>query len=231
MSSITIIIPALNEEGNILETVQEVVPLLEKHFSDYEILLFDDCSTDKTGALADGLAARNPKIKVIHNPVTMGLGFNYKSGVEKATKDYVMMIPGDNEIMGESFEEMFRLLGQKDIVIPHTTNMEIRPLGRQILSRAFTGLINLISGLNIKYYNGTVIHKRSVIQAFKIDTDSFAYQAEALVRLIRSGRTYVETGMVLKERKAGRSKALRAKNVVRVLKSILKMIYEVRFKS
>ncbi len=231
MSSITIIIPALNEEGNIVETLQEVVPLLEKHFQDYEVLLFDDGSTDQTGVLADQLAAKNPKIKVTHNKVCMGLGYNYKAGVEKACKDYVMMIPGDNEIKGESFEEMFRLLGPKDIVIPHTVNMEVRPLGRQLLSRAFTSLINLISGLNIQYYNGTVIHRRSIIQKAKIDTDSFAYQAEALVRLIRGGATYVETGMVLVERKAGRSKALRMKNVIRVLKSICKMIVEVRLKT
>ncbi len=230
MASITVIVPALNEEGNIVETIREITPILERHFGDYEVFIFDDGSTDRTGTLADELSAKNQKINVIHNPTTMGLGYNYKKGVEKATKDFVMMIPGDNEITGESFEEMFRHLGEKDIVIPHTVNSEIRPLGRQILSTAYTAIINLISGLNVKYYNGTVIHKRDIIQSARIDTDSFAYQSEALVRLIREGRTYVETGMVLKERKAGQSKALRPKNVQRVLKSIWKMFVDIRLK-
>jgi dolichol-phosphate mannosyltransferase len=228
--SLTVIVPAYNEEGNLRGTIESIVPLLEREFGDYEILIFNDFSADQTGKIADELASGNKKIKVIHNPRNMGLGFNYKKGVEMASKDYVIMIPGDNEITNESFEIMFKNLGAKDIVIPHTVNTEIRPLGRQALSKGFTTLMNLISGLNIKYYNGTVIHKRSIIQSIGIETDSFAYQSEALIKLIKSGKTYIETPMYLKERGYGKSKALRLKNVVRVLKSMGKIFYEVRIK-
>ncbi len=229
MRSITVIMPAFNEEGNIGATLDEIVPLIAENFEDFEVLVFNDCSADKTGAIADAWSAKDPRVKVVHNPVNKGLGYNYRKGVEMASKDYVIMIPGDNEITGDSFREMFGVLGQKDIVVPYTTNVYIRPLARQILSKTYTLIINFLFGLNVRYYNGTVIHKRSIIQPFRIQTDSFSYQTEALVKLIKSGKTYIETGMVLKPRGFGESKALRLKNVARVFKSIAKLFFDVHF--
>ena len=219
-SSITVIIPAFNEEGNLSGTFEDIVPLLEKHFNDYEVLVYNDFSTDRTGPIADEWAKKNPKIKVIHNPKNMGLGFNYLDGVKRAAKDYIIMVPGDNEITGDSYETMFNALGPKDIIIPYTVNTKIRPPGRQVLSKAYTILMNFLFGLKVKYYNGTVIHKRSVIQSITIETHGFAYQAEALIKLIKAGRTYDEVEMYLKERRYGRSKALHPRNVYRVLKTI-----------
>ena len=227
LSSITVIIPAYNEAGNLPGTVADIVPLVQKHFQDYEILIFDDHSSDETGPIADEAARKNPKIKVIHNPKNMGLGYNYKTGVKMASKDYVIMVPGDNEITGTSFEGMFKKLGPKDIIVPYTVNSEIRPLSRQIVSKAYTHLMNTLFGMNLKYYNGTVIHKRPVIQSIKIETDGFGYQAEALIRLIKSGKTYEHAEMVLKPRTHGKSKAFHPRNVVRVVKSIAQLFFQI----
>lgn len=225
--TLTVIVPALNEEENLSETMQAVEPLLEKWFNDYEILIFNDGSSDQTGSIADHLSSQNKKIRVIHNLQTMGLGYNYKRGVEMATKDYVVMIPGDNEISGESFEAMFKRLGAKEILIPYTINTETRPLVRRWLSKSYTTLINTLFGLKLRYFNGPVIHERSLIQSIVIHTDSFAYQSEALIKLIRLGHTYEEMGMFLKGRKGGKSKAFHLKNVFRVLKSIVQLFNEI----
>lgn len=228
-SSITVIVPAYNEEPNLAQTVNDIVPILEKEFHDFEILIFNDCSTDRTGAIADELAGKHKKVKVIHNPTNMNLGYNYKKGVELATKDYVIMVPGDSETTNDSFHVMFEMLGKADIVIPHTINTEVRTMSRRILSRAYTALMNVLFGLRLKYFNGTVIHKRTVIQSIKIETDSFAYQAEALIKLIKKGHTYAEVGMWLKERGGGESKALRLKNITRVLKAIAQLFRQIHF--
>ena len=230
-TSITVIVPALNEEGNLRQTVEDIVPVLEREFQDYEIFVFNDGSTDKTGTIANELAAKNPKVKPVHNAKCMGLGYNYKKGVELSTQDYVIMIPGDNEITTDSFVAMFQALGKADMVIPYTVNTEIRPWGRRALSRAYTILMNALFGLKLKYFNGTVIHKRPVIQSIRIETDSFAYQAEALIKLIKGGHTYEETGMYLKERTYGKSKALHPKNVYRVCKAIAQLFYQIHVKN
>ena len=82
--SLSVIIPALNEARNIKGCVEEVLAAVDGRFSDYEILIFDDGSTDGTGAIADDIAVGNKQIRVIHNGRTMGFGYNYRTGVEQA---------------------------------------------------------------------------------------------------------------------------------------------------
>jgi glycosyltransferase involved in cell wall biosynthesis len=228
--SISVIIPALNEENNIEPTVQEVLATIDDRFGSYELLIFDDGSTDNTGTIADALAAKYRGVKVIHNEHNMGLGYNYRKGIELAQNDYVVMFPGDNELLGISMEEMLSLIGVADIVVPYTVNYWIRPRLRQLISKAFTSAMNLLFGLRLKYYNGTVIHKSEIIKAVPISTSGFAYQAEILTRLIRSGHSFVEVGMRLREREHGSSKAFKLKNIAGVLKTIVKLALEIYVK-
>ena len=93
-NTITLIVPALNEEGNVGPTVREIVAAVEGDFDDYEILIFDDGSTDGTGAEADRIGAANPKVRVVHNPVNKGLGWNYRAGIEEARMHYVTLVGG-----------------------------------------------------------------------------------------------------------------------------------------
>lgn len=225
--TISIIIPALNEEANIRSTVEEVTAAIGDGFSGYEILIFDDASEDRTGAIADELALRNKSIRVIHNKKRMGLGANYKMGVQLANNDYIMMVPGDNQFMRESIRQIFVPLGTADILIPYTLNYRIRPLHRQAISSAFTSLVNLLFGLRLKYYNGIVVHKKEIIKSVDFSSSGFAYQAEILVRLLKSGRSYKEVGVNILERTHGTSSAFAPQNVHSVLKTLFKLFMDI----
>ena len=227
--TISIIIPALNEEKNIQPTVEEVIAAIGEDFSVYEILIFDDGSKDRTGAVADELALENKNISVIHNVDTLGLGCSYKKGVELAKNDYVMMIPGDNQFLRDSIKPLFLSLGSVDIIAPYTLNYRIRPFSRQVVSWAFTTLVNLLFGLKLKYYNGIVIHKSSIIKSVPISSTGFSYQAEILVRLIKSGHSYKEVGINILERTHGKSSALSSQNIQSVLKALSKLFFEIHF--
>lgn len=228
--SISVIIPALNEEGNLADTVQEVFNALDnKIFGAYEILIFDDGSTDKTGEIADGLASKNENIKVIHNSVNRGFGYNYIEGVKLAKCDYVIMIAGDNELPGNSIKEVLRHAGEADIVIPYIKNKEVRSLFRRIISRTGMTLVNLLFCLRIRYYNGPVLHKSSIIKSVPLTTSSYAYQIEALVQLLKSGCSYFEVGINIRIREHGTTKIFRLKNLVGIIKTIIKLFWKVNF--
>lgn len=228
--TISVIIPALNEEKNILGAVDEVIAALGNRFEDYELLLFDDGSQDRTGELMDNLARANPRIRVTHNAQSRNLGGVYKQGIAAARFDYLFLVPGDNEITGSALVRTLDAIGKADIVIPYPTNMHVRPWIRRIGSRGYTFLINLLFGRRLNYYNGTVICRTADARSIVIRTDSFAYQSEALLKLLRAGKTYVEVGIEIRPLPGRRSSALRLRNLIAVLKAVRHLVMEIHGK-
>jgi hypothetical protein len=139
-----------------------------------------------------------------------------------------MLVPGDNAWPSDGLAPILRAIGQADIVVPYVTNSEVRPLPRRLLSAAFTQILNLLFGLRLRYYNGVVVHRTQLLRQIEIRSDGFAYQAEALIKLIMSGATYVEVPCCIVERTAGNSKALGFRNFARVAGTIYYLLREVR---
>lgn len=228
--TISVIIPARNEEANILGTVDEVVAALGNRFEDYELLLFDDGSHDRTGELMESAARANPRIRVTHNEQSRNLGGVYKQGIAAARFEYLFLVPGDNEITGSALVATLNAVGKADIVIPYPTNMRIRPWARRIGSLGYTLLINLLFGRRLNYYNGTVICRTADARTIVIRTDSFAYQSEALLKLLRAGKTYVEVGIEIRQWPGRRSNALRLRNLIAVCKAVGHLVVEIHGK-
>jgi glycosyltransferase involved in cell wall biosynthesis len=225
MNTLSVIIPALNESGNLALTVAEVLEALNRaRCPKYELLIFNDASSDDTGTIAEELARRDARISVIHNPRTMGLGYNFWRGVQLASCDYVTMIPGDNEIKGESVTEMLKMVGQKDIIIGYPQNPEVRPPLRQMISRTFTLCMNRLFRLSLHYYNGPCVYRRALLDHFNLRTNGFAYMAAINVVLLRRGHSYLQHGYRLRTRPYGGSKALRIKNILSVGWTILRLL-------
>ena len=220
----TLIVPALNEEKLIVETVEQIVEVAEGRFADYELLLVNDGSTDATGRLMDGLAGRNARIRVFHNPRNIGLGSSYHLGVTHARNEYVMLLCGDGGMPASSLPKIFDKIGAADIVVPYCENLkDIKGPGRYLLSRAYTILLNTLFGLRLKYYNGLPVHRVELVRGVGGKSDGFGFQAEILVQLLRAGRTYVEVGVMGAE-KANRSSALRIRNVVSVSRTLGRLL-------
>lgn len=226
--NISIMVPSLNEEENIEDTINEIKSGLKGLVKDYEIIIFNDGSTDNTGKIAERLAKKNKNITVIHNEVPQGMGYCYREGLKKAKYKYYMYIPGDNQFPSKALRKMLIQTGKTDIVIPFVTNMHIRPITRQLLSATFTQLINILFNLKVSYYNGTVIHKRKLLLSALPKTHGHAYQAEILVRLIKRGATFTEVGYNMVERSAGATSAFKMRNVKSVLTAVISLFWELQ---
>ena len=225
--TISVVIPAYNEEGNLQGAVNEVLIALADRFRDYEILIVNDGSKDNTGKVADTLTAGNPKIKVLHNASNIGFGASYRRGMMAAVGDYVGFFPGDDCIPANFMAALFDQVGKTDIISHYTSNLEVRLPSRRIISRLYTAIMNTLFGLHLTYFNGPTIQRRDIIQNVKITTDGFAFLSEIMVRLIRSGHSYVQIGTPIRERKHGSSKAFRPKNVISVLKTVSALFWDV----
>jgi len=227
--SISVVITALNEEGDLASSVEDMLAILDEHFSSFEIIIINDGSTDCTPQIADRFASANPHVQVIHHQKNMGLGYSIREGYDLATKDYVMWRSGDRGMKQESFSSMFNMIGQKDLIIPYVDNPEIRSLKRRIISRLYIMTLNSLFGLKLNCYNGSVIYPTRLSRNICTSTLGFFFFAELLILVIKGGATYIEVPTLHEPRKHGCSKAVTLKNILEVLNKVLNLAWSIRF--
>lgn len=213
---ITYIVTAYNEEKNLSKTVQEILKL-ETIFPKYEILIINDGSIDNTQSVIERLKKKYKKVRNITHKNNKGFGATYRTGFQNAKGKYCILIPGDNAHPAHTVIPILKKASTVDIIIPYTINPEARSEIRQLLSKIFAFSINLISGLNIRYYNGLVLHRTNLLNVVNSETSGYAYQAEILVKLLKSGATFEQVGTLISERETGKTKAFEVKNILKVL--------------
>ncbi|HEY0337970.1 MAG TPA: hypothetical protein VGC70_11580, partial [Burkholderiales bacterium] len=161
----------------------------------------------------------------------IGLGACYQRGLQEARCNYVMLLCGDGGLPARSLPAIFEKIGTADIVIPYMTNLRrIKSPLRFVLSRTYSKLLNTLFGFKLHYYNGLPVHRTDLLRSIRITSSGFGFQGEILVKLLKSGCSYVQVG-VLGAEETRKSFALRPRNLVSVARTLLHLIAEiVRFR-
>lgn len=227
-NSISILIPAYNEEKNISKTISIISKYAKTYFSDYEILVFNDGSNDNTGKIINLLSKNNNKLRIFHNKKNKGLGYNFKKGILNSKKEYFTWFPGDNDVAAESVKNIFSHVGEKDLIITYLKDDSVRPIHRQLLSKWYTFGLNLLFGFNLKYYNGIVVYKRNMLKDIDVTTNSFAVLAQILIPVLKKKPTYIEYSF--KTRGDKKSNMIRIKNIIGVITTITNLFLKIKFR-
>ena len=225
---LSIVIPARNEEGNLKPCVQTILGALDGITDNYEIIIVNDGSTDGTGALAERLASEMRGVRVVHNAPGLGFARAYRHGAGLASKAYVALIPGDNEIQPASMRAIFDAVGTADIVAPFTANQESRPWLRRVLSRIFTGTVNFLFGFNLRYYQGPCVYPAGVLRTLPVTTWGYVFLTEMLVRALAAGYRAIPVPMYIQARQFGASRAVTVRNVVTAIKTVARLVWDVK---
>lgn len=227
--SVSVVMPALNEEENIQAAIESTFKAFERRQLDGEIIAVNDGSVDQTGKIITDLMKIYPNLKVVKHDQAMGIGRSFFDGVKAATKDVVVMFPGDNENNPDDALNFISILSEVDIVVPFIQNIEVRNKGRRLLSSTYRFIINMSFGINLNYTNGTVFYRRAILSEVELISSGFFYQAELLIKLIRNGYLFAEVPNFLFTRGSGKSKATTLKSLIRVMKSYLKLFHNIHF--
>ena len=216
--TITVAVATLNEEPQLKHAVEIIIEAVQECFDAYEIIIFNDGSTDRTGEVADALAARYPDVTAVHHSRPKCVGGVIRSGLERARMNYYIWVDGKGATTKEALLSIFALRGQADLVVPFQSNGHERPWSRRVISRAFVKILNTLFGLNLTYYTHLVLCRASQARQFSVRTNSYGYQAEMLIKMIKSGCSYVE--VCVQDRydiKQSRTKAFKPQNVIGIL--------------
>jgi glycosyltransferase involved in cell wall biosynthesis len=196
--TISFIIPALNEELFLEATVIELIPIAERYCQRFEIIIIDDGSSDATPAIADRLAAADPRIKIIHHEKPCGVAVGFYEGVALASCHYVVIVPGDQAYGRWGLENLIGAVGQAEMVLSYRNNQKkSRSLLRFLLARAYVTFANLLFGIRLTDINSLALLPVSELRKIDAQATHLGFYLEILVKLIRRNITYVVVPMDL----------------------------------
>ncbi len=228
--AITVVIPAFNEEANIADAIHSVADAFSGFSEDYEILVVNDGSSDMTGQNAEAEAQKNKRVRVIHNEQNCGHAFTLNRGFKCASKDYVTVFPGDNEISALYLRTFLAQMGKADLIISYMVSMKNRPIYRRFISYSFVIILDILFGMRLKCFNGATLYRTEDVRSLEIkSSQGMTILAECLIRLIKSGATYKEVPFDFVGRKGGHSRALSFKNFMECFKVISILLRDVYF--
>lgn len=226
--SLSIVVPALNEETALSETIEDICDAMYKNSIDWELILVNDGSTDKTLEIANRLANNEERIKVIQHTRPIGVGSCFKDGIKIATKDAITWLAADGENDPGEIIKYLHLLEDVDIVVPFVSNVAIRSWTRRILSAIYIRIINLSFKTKFTYANGSAISRRRVFEIVKPKSNGFFFQTECLIKATHSGFLFTEVPVHLRKRMGGHSKAITLKSLFTVIREFICLFYEIR---
>ena len=225
--ALSVIMPALNEEKNILEAIAVTLQAMDDFHIDGEIIVVNDGSTDQTDELvAQAMREDSRIVRICHNS-PMGIGKSFWDGVDTAKGEAVIMLPGDNENDPWEIFRYFDLLRHVDIVIPFLYNREVRPLFRNILSLIYRFIINTTFLVNLNYTNGTVLYRKGILLELNSRSTSFFFQTDILIRLVKEGYLFAEVPYKVRTREGGKSKAITFPSFMRVIKGYFHLVKDI----
>lgn len=223
---VSFLVSCYNEEANAVGTIETIESCLKGRRLTYEIIVVDDASTDATASRVEAYHAAHPDRPVLlHcNEENHGLGWNYALGASLAKGRYYMLVHGDNENPPAVISALLDCLGSADMIIPYVDNQHERPFIRQVISRTFITLVNLLSGHRLRYYTGSVLHLRENVERFKSRASGFAYQAEILCLALNHGCSYREIPYHAVVRPFRVTSAFRVGNIISVMMSLCRIV-------
>jgi len=229
LPSISIIMPALNEEENIGLAMQNALRAMDDLSIQGEVLVVNDGSTDRTKALIEEAMARDARIRLLHHDRPQGIGASFWDGVGHARHEIVAMSPGDDENDPWEMLRYFHLTEHVDAVVPFIFNKSVRSRFRVFVSFLFRLIINMAFLTNFNYTNGAIMYRRSILLALNRRVSGFFYQTDILVRIANRGYLFAEVPASLGRRRSGKSTAVSFRSLRGVVAGFLSLFVDMYF--
>ncbi len=226
-SGLTVVITALNEEGNILNAIRTVQSALAAVGGvDFEIFAVDDGSTDGTRRVIEECMADDSRVKLIHFEANQGPGTGFLRGLELAQYDKITCLPGDAGTPEATLIQFVEAARNARMVVGYHLTQAHRTPFRRILSSAYTGVWNLAFGQSVRYINGTCIYPTVEARATGFHSRRYAFSAELTIKLVHSGIPYLQLPYTPRDT-GGKSGAIKWKVLKDIVESFFVCFWEV----
>ncbi len=218
--------PALNEEPNVEAVIRSALEVLPRFTDDFEVIVVDDGSTDRTGEIADRIAAQDPRVRVVHHRRRRGYGGALRSGLLAAKKEFVFYTDGDRQFDIADLTRLIPAIDGADAVIGYRIK-RMDPWRRLVVAWVYKWAIRVLfvggwSDVDCAFK----LFRRDVFARVPLDrvrSNGAFFSPELLITLRRGGIRMTEVGVPHYPRVAEKPKGASPKVILRAIRDLLRL--------
>lgn len=218
--SLSVVMPAYNEEVAIADTVHSVVAAVSQWTQDFEILVVNDGSRDNTGTILDEISAAEPRVRVINHEVNQGYGAALVSGFEAAAKDLIFFMDSDGQFDIEDLVRFFPLIEKYDAVLGYRVNRQDTWM-RKLNAWGWKMLVSSVFKLSVRDVDCAFkLYRADFFHEHRLETRGAMINTEILYKLKRAGYTYTQVGVQHLPRRGGRATGAKPAVIARAFREL-----------
>jgi glycosyltransferase involved in cell wall biosynthesis len=229
--ALSVILPALNEEGNIERAVRSSADAIAPLVQDYELVVVDDGSRDQTPRILEKLKLEfGRRLSLVTHPTNLGYGIALRAGFDAARGRLVFYTDADNQFDLRELAEFLPLMEETDAILGYRVGRQDGGF-RLLVSNGYNALASLAFGMSVKDLNCSFkLFRREALTSLRLEEDHFFIDTEIVVQLHRAGYRYVQRPVRHYPRTAGKS-TVSITDVPRTFLSLLKLWVKLRLLS
>ena len=218
--TVSVVMPCFNEEAAVCTTIERAHRALERLAAGHEILVVDDGSADRTGAVVRERFGADPRVRVLTHERNRGLGAAISTGMAAATQELIVTLCADGQFDPEEYAAFLDARATGDLVIGYrVTRAEAGR--RTIVSSVYRRVIRVLFGLTVRDPGWIKMFRRADVPKLKTSSEGFFWETEVLVRARDAGLTIAEVPVHSFARQGGEAKGAQLWRIVEAVKRAL----------
>jgi glycosyltransferase involved in cell wall biosynthesis len=229
LASLTVVIPAHNEEGTIRLAVSEALAIYPSHSELVRVIVVDDASTDMTATVVEEMAIVEPRLQLLALPVNVGANRAIYAGVASAGTELVGFLPADRQVRASELRRCLDIVHDADIVWT-TRVVRADPWFRRVSSASYNWLVRVLFGLPIHDVDSVFVGRREPIQQLLplLVSRSDFLPVELVARALRRHLRLREVAIVHYPRMSGQASAVAPRFVVKTFVDLVRGAWVLR---
>ena len=220
ITSLSVVLPAYNEEAVIGQTILRAISALSRWTDDFEILVVNDGSKDGTKERVEHLAKDDARIRLISHPVNRGYGAALVTGFHSVEKDLVFFMDSDGQFDINDLERFFPLIDEYDAILGYRNPRHDSWL-RKVNAWGWKQLVRLVFDLHVQDIDCAFkLYHAAFFRTLNLETRGAMINTEIMYKFNREGYTYTEVGVRHLPREGGRATGAKPAVIFRALREM-----------
>jgi glycosyltransferase involved in cell wall biosynthesis len=218
--SISVVLPAYNEEPNVAEAVAAAARAMVAIGADYEIIVVDDGSRDATSVVVDGLVPSTPGLRLVRHPVNRGYGGALRSGFAAAGKEWIMLNASDNQFVMDEVVRFLPLMPAADLVCGYRADRQ-DPFIRKLNALGWNTTVRVLFGYLTRDVDcGFKVFRRAVLDRVNLTSNGAMVDTELLAGARARGFRFAEVPVTHLPRRQGQATGANIRVILRAFQDL-----------